>query len=150
LAKFFDREHVFLDTPGETKTEVIDTMVQLMAQRGLISEVEHIRDSILERENALSTSIGEGVALPHARIKNQSDPMLCFFRLRKPIDFGSPDNKPVNLLFLELTDRDDEGMQLNLIAQIARFVAVEENRRRLLQCDKDEDIHHILSFDDSA
>lgn len=92
----------------------------------------------------------KGVALPHARLHNQKEPILCFFRLKEPIDFSSPDNKPVQLLFLELTDRNDDGMQLNLIAQVARFISSEENRKKLIECKKEEDVENILNFDEKA
>jgi len=70
--------------------------------------------------------------------------------LKEPIDFSSPDNKPVQLLFLELTDRNDDGMQLNLIAQVARFISSEENRKKLIECKKEEDVENILNFDEKA
>jgi mannitol/fructose-specific phosphotransferase system IIA component (Ntr-type) len=41
-------------------------------------------------------------------------------------------------------------MQLNLIAQVARFISSEENRQKLLSCDKEEDVEHILTFDEKA
>lgn len=150
LAQYFDKEHVFLDIEGGTKKEVIANIAKSMATRGLIDDHALIEQAIWKREATLSTAIGEGVALPHARIPNLEEPILCFFRLKNNVDFGSPDNKPVNLLFVELTDKDDEGMQLNLIAQVARFISSEENRQRLVQCHKEEEIHHILSFDAHA
>lgn len=150
LAKYFDREHVFLDIDGKNKDAVIHQMSVLMAQRGLIEDAPMIEAAIKEREETLSTAIGEGVALPHARIKNLKSPIMCFFRTKIAIDFGSHDNLPVRLFFLELTDKNDDGMQLNLITQIARFVASPERRDQLLTCDQDEEIHHILSFDEKV
>ncbi|MCA9406399.1 MAG: cation:proton antiporter [Candidatus Omnitrophica bacterium] len=149
LAKYFDRDHVFFDVEGETKEEIIENLTKLMAKRKLISEPEKVQEAIWHREQTLSTAIGEGVAVPHARLDNLNAPVLCFFRLHSPVDFGSPDNKPVQLLFLELTDSNDDGMQLNLIAQVARFISSAENRNRLLNCTHEEEVHHILSFDET-
>jgi len=150
LAKYFDEEHVFLDVPDGSKKKVIETMAKLMHQRKIIDNPKAIEQAIWEREVVMSTAIGEGVALPHARIPNVKEPILCFFRLKKPVDFESHDNKPVQLFFLELTDINDDGMQLNLIAQVSRFISSAENRQRLLECEKEEEIHHILSFDAKA
>jgi len=150
LAKYFDSAHVFLELAGKTKEEVIKNMADQMAERKLIKNTKAIQKAIWEREVTLSTAIGEGVALPHARIVNLKKPILCFFRLKHPVDFASPDNKFVQLLFLELTNRNDEGLQLNLIAQVARFISSEKNREKLLHCSKEEDIHNILSFDEKA
>jgi PTS system nitrogen regulatory IIA component len=150
LAKYFDREHVFLNVEGTSKKEVIATLARLMEKRNITTADQHVKQALWEREKVMSTAIGDGIALPHARLAKLKEPILCFFRLRNPVDFSSPDNKPVQLLFLELTNRDDDGMQLNLIAQVARFISSEENRQKLLSCDKEEDVEHILTFDEKA
>jgi PTS system nitrogen regulatory IIA component len=121
-----------------------------MEKRNITTADQHVKQALWEREKVMSTAIGDGIALPHARLAKLKEPILCFFRLRNPVDFSSPDNKPVQLLFLELTNRDDDGMQLNLIAQVARFISSEENRQKLLSCDKEEDVEHILTFDEKA
>jgi len=150
LAKYFDREHVFLDVEGQTKKAVIERITALMAERKIITNVALIKETIWERERIMSTAIGEGIALPHARLPDLKEPVLCFFRLKNPVDYGSPDNKPVQLLFLELTNQNDDGMQLNLIAQVARFISLEKNRERLLTCKKEDEIEHFLTFDEKA
>jgi len=148
LAQYFDREHVFLDVSGKDKATVIQDMARKMAERKIIQDKNYVRNAIMQREESMSTAIGGGVALPHARLKKLASPVLCFFRLREPIDFDSPDEVPVQLLFLELTDKNDDGMQLNLISQVARFISVEENKKRLLECEREDEIHHILSMDE--
>lgn len=150
LARYFDREHVFLDVEGNSKRDVIRKLTALMSKRKMIANEHLVQKAIWERENVMSTAIGEGVALPHARLPNLKTPVLCFFRLKSPVDFSSPDNKPVQMLFLELTDLNDDGMQLNLIAHVARFISSEENRQRLLSCKKEEDVANVLTFDEKA
>lgn len=148
LAKYLDREHVFLNMPGETKKEIIENMTKVMSVRGIIDNPETVRKAIWMREESMSTAIGEGIAIPHARIHNLAKPILCFFRLKDPVEFSSPDNKPVQLLFLELTDNNDDGMQLNLITQVTRFLASADNRKKLLTCAKEDEIHQLLSLDE--
>lgn len=150
LAQFFDEEHVFLDVDGSSKQEVINNMVKLMRQRKIIEHPKEVADSIKAREHMLSTAIGDGIALPHARMPNLKEPVLCFFRLKKPIDYNAPDKKPVQLLFLELTNANDHGMQLNLISQVARLISSDKNREKLLNCKKEMDIHQIMSFDEKV
>lgn len=150
LTKFFDEEHVFLDVVGETKEEVIDNMAKLMRERHIISDAKQIKQAIWDREKVFSTGIGDGIALPHARVVKLHDPILCFFRLQNTIDYDSPDNKSVQILFLELTSDNDDGMHLNLMAQVARFISQPKNREKLLICKKEEEVHQILSLDEKA
>jgi mannitol/fructose-specific phosphotransferase system IIA component (Ntr-type) len=150
LAKYFDRGHVFLDVKGDSKEAVIGQLCALIAERKIVRDCSHVRAAIWKREKTMSTAIGNGVALPHARIPNLATPIICFFRLQNAVDFGSPDNKPVRLLFLELTDQNDHGIQLDLMAQVARFVSSAENRRKLLECHQEEEVAHILTLDEKA
>lgn len=150
LADFFSREHIFIGLDGKDKHGVIRGMVKRMAERKIIENPRNIKKAIWQREVSLSTAIGEGVALPHARIPNLKAPIVCFFKLKNPVDFGSPDNVPVQFVFLELTDSNDQGMQLNLIAQISRFLSSVGNRKRLFECRTEEEIHHVLSFDETV
>lgn len=148
LAKYFDKEHVFLDIPGNTKRAVIQNIVKEMAKRNIIQNPELVSKAVWQREESLSTAMGEGIALPHARIPNLKTPILCFFKLKNSVDFASPDNLPVQFLFVELTDSNDDGMQLNLISQVARFLANAENKRRLISSTNEEEIAHVLRFDE--
>ncbi len=150
LAKFFTHRHIFGHVSGHNKRDVISNMAKLMAERNIIEDAEKIKKAIWQREKSLSTAIGEGIALPHARIEKLKTPILCFFRLETPIDFDSPDNVPVQLIFLELTDVNDDGMQLNLISQVAKFVSSSANREKLLMCKNEEELHHVLSFDEKV
>ncbi len=150
LVKYFTPKHIFLNVSGQNKHEVIDQMVRLMRGRSIVEDSELVRKSIWQREESLSTAIGDGVALPHARIANFKTPILCFFKLSKPVDFDSPDNVPVQLLFLGLTDSNDDGMQLNLISQVARFLSAPDHRRRLLSSEREEEIYSILSLDETV
>ena len=150
LADFFDRDHVFIDIEAKNKREAISAIAALMAERKIIKDADSISKAIWDREKSMSTAIGEGIALPHARVDNLDKPILCFFRLKNPVEFSAPDNRPVQLLFLELTDTNDDGMQLNLIAQVSRFVSRAKNRQKLLKFTKEDDIHQVLSFDERA
>jgi len=150
LAKYFDADHVFLDVEGKNKEDIIARMAALMAERGIIKDPARIQEAIWSRESEMSTAIGDGIALPHARVPDLAQPILCLFRLKIPIEFDSPDNKPVQILFLELTDINDHGMQLNLIAQVSRFLLSPRNREKLLSVKKAEEIHQALSFDEKA
>ncbi|MFT5169618.1 MAG: Kef-type K+ transport system membrane component KefB/mannitol, partial [Candidatus Omnitrophota bacterium] len=150
LAKFFDQEHVFLDIEGTTKEEIVDNMARLLFERKIVDNELELRNAVLERELTFSTAIGEGIALPHARMLSVTEPILCLFRLKNAVDYNSPDNKPVQLLFLELTADNDDGMHLNLMSQVTRFVSKADNREKLLNCTKEEEVHSIMSFDEKA
>jgi nitrogen PTS system EIIA component len=90
-----------------------------------------ISGNILKRENLGSTGMGNGVAIPHARIPNLKKPFGILARLRKPIDFDAIDSQPVDLVFFLLLPATPNGEQLNALACVARKFRDPETVRRL-------------------
>jgi len=75
---------------------------------------------IAKREQLGSTGMGDGIAIPHARIEGLSKPFGLLARLRKPIDFASIDGKPVDIVFFLLLPAKAQGEQLTALASVAR------------------------------
>lgn len=88
--------------------------------------------AVLERENLMSTGIGDGLAVPHARIDGLTKPIVGLGLSREGVDFDAPDGKPAQLVFLILTPRDDDGAQVSILADIARRFRIEGMRQRAL------------------
>ena len=81
-----------------------------------------ILDVLLERERLGSTGVGEGVAIPHGKLIRLDKLYLLFARLAKPIPFDSPDNLPVDLVFLLLTPENAGGDHLTALAKVSRLL----------------------------
>ncbi len=76
--------------------------------------------ALVRREDLGSTGVGDGVALPHARLEMVRKPFGLLARLRDPIDFDAVDERPVDLVFLLLLPTDEAGQHLNALACVAR------------------------------
>ncbi|MGU3655365.1 MULTISPECIES: PTS sugar transporter subunit IIA [unclassified Methylobacterium] len=79
-----------------------------------------IHPALVRRETLGSTGIGDGIALPHARLDAVTRPYGILARLREPIDFEAVDDRPVDLVFLLLLPTAAEGEPLNALACVAR------------------------------
>ncbi len=84
-------------------------------------EVGPVEAAVWAREEALSTGIGNGVALPHARIEGLKAPVIVAGISYNGIDFDAPDDKLADIIFLMLTPKDDPGAQLEIASDIARL-----------------------------
>src|SRR3954449_4848521 len=97
VAKLLSPSHVLLDLQASSKK-------RLFEQAGLLFENQDglgrskVFDSLFARERLGSTALGEGVAIPHGRIKGLKDTVAAVVRLAEPIAFDSPDGEPVRLL----------------------------------------------------
>lgn len=105
---------------ARSRREVIAEMTAKMCQT-LELDIQGIENAVWEREDALSTGIGNGVALPHARIEGLRAPTVGVGISEAGIDFDAPDGKPAYIIFLILTPADNPESQLVITSEIARI-----------------------------
>lgn len=115
---------------GHTRFGAISEMAASAAQVAGLEESE-IRDAVLLRESLMATGIGRGMAVPHARLKGLSSPLLVVGLSPDGIDFDSPDGFPAHIIFLILTPLQDDGAQLEILADIATTFKVKEIREKV-------------------
>ena len=101
LSNILSASQVLLDLEASSKKRVFEQAGQLFESHlGLARSV--IFDSLFAREKLGSTGLGQGIAIPHGRIKGLKNAAGAFLRLATPVPFDSPDGRPVNLLFVLL------------------------------------------------
>jgi PTS system nitrogen regulatory IIA component len=112
-------DDVLVGLRAANKRALLDTLARRAADSlGLFPE--DVLSALLRREELGSTGVGEGVALPHARLDAIRHPHGVLARLREPIDFGAVDDRPVDLVFLLLQPAASSADPLNALASIAR------------------------------
>ena len=118
--------------PGTTKNEVIDAMIELVASSPKVMDKEKVRKAIFEREEIMSTGVGNGFAIPHGKTDAVTDIVAAFAVTSEPIDYQSLDEKPVRLVFLLVGKDNLVGPHIKLLSRISRLMNKEEFRKRLL------------------
>ena len=107
------------------------------------------RDEVIrvlqERERLGSTGIGDGVAIPHGKLKNIEHLMISFGRSRAGIDFDSMDGKPAHLFFLLVAPEESVGVHLKMLARISKLLKSPVVRQRLLEASTGEDLCRIIA-----
>jgi PTS system nitrogen regulatory IIA component len=100
---------------------------RVFEQAGLLFENhQHIArgqvfDSLFAREKLGSTGLGQGVAIPHGRIKGLKEAVGAFVRLSSPVQFDAPDGKPVALLFVLLVPEQATEHHLQILSELAQM-----------------------------
>lgn len=106
-----------------------------------------VHEAVLERERLGSTGVGEGVAIPHARIETLSRPVGGFARLVEAADFEAIDERPADLIFMLLAPTDAGADHLRALARAARVFRQERIRSALRQAQTEDTVLSILSPD---
>ena len=91
-------------------------------------DVQLVTAAVIERERIMGTSLGQEIAVPHARIEGLARPVLAIGHSRQGVDFDSPDGRPTRLIFLLLTPEQEMSAQIQIMGQIARMFKAEEAR----------------------
>ncbi len=132
LSDFMAGRAFVADLVGDTTGEAVGELSAAVSlATGL--DARMIAARVLERESQGPTGLGDGVAVPHARLEEIRSPVVGVGLSRGGVDFNAPDGSPANLIFLILTPRDDDGAQVEILADIARTFRSDEVRQRAVE-----------------
>ncbi|WP_333841116.1 PTS IIA-like nitrogen regulatory protein PtsN [Pelomicrobium sp.] len=143
IAKLLPESHILLDLECASKKRVFE-------QVGLLFENQmHIArslcfDCLFAREKLGSTGLGQGVAIPHGRIKGLKEAVGAFVRVREPIAFDAPDNKPVRLIFVLLVPERATDQHLQILSELAQMFSDKSFREKLLAAKTPHDVHLLF------
>ena len=139
-------ERVRLPLTGLDKEAVLRELVDLTVDSlGLASEREAVYRAVVERENVLSTGIGDGVALPHARYGGLNELVIAAGVSREPLDFGALDGRPVRLFFLILGPDSATAAHVRVLARVSRLMRDVSLHERLASAESAERFLHTLA-----
>lgn len=120
---------------AQDKEGVLEEMAQFLS--GFVDQAtasaQDIKGALLAREQLGSTGVGEGVAIPHAKIAGLSQLVACFGRSLPGVTFDAIDDQPVRLIFVLLVPENSAGAHLKALARISRLLKNDTFRAELLQ-----------------
>lgn len=130
LINLLTADQVLLDLEASSKKRVFEQAGMLFETRlGLARST--IFDSLFAREKLGSTGLGQGVAIPHGRIKGLKQAAGAFMRLATPVPFDSPDGRPVDLLFILLVPEQATEQHLQILSELAQRFSDRAFREKL-------------------
>ncbi len=122
--------NILLDVDAGTKARLFDAIGSLFeSSNGVPRRV--VVDSLAAREKLGSTGIGQGIAIPHGRIRGLVEARGAFARLKTPVAFEAPDGKPVTQVFVLLVPEQATEQHLQLLSELAQMFSARSFRERL-------------------
>lgn len=122
--------HVLLNLDAGSKKRVFEQAGQLFESTCGISQ-SLVFESLFAREKLGSTGLGQGIAIPHGRIKGLKQATGAFIRLQEPIGFDAPDGRPVSQLFVLLVPEQATEEHLQILSELATCFADRQFRDNL-------------------
>ncbi|MVW71973.1 MULTISPECIES: PTS sugar transporter subunit IIA [unclassified Bordetella] len=144
LSRILPAGNIVLDLAVTSKKRAFE-------QAGLLFENHHglartvVFDSLFSRERLGSTALGQGVAVPHGRVKGLESPMAAFLRLSQPIAFDAPDGEPVSMLMCLLVPEAATQQHLDILAELAHLMSNKALREALATEKDPNEVHRMLT-----
>ncbi len=148
IIEYLDRDAIIEDLSGGSKEKILEELVKPVVSKNKELKLKKIVDILLEREELGSTAIGDGVAIPHGKIKDIQEIMVSFGRSKKGVEFDAVDGNPVHLFFTVLAPESSMGMHLKALAKISRLLKNPNFRKSLLEAKGKDEIYEIISKED--
>lgn len=149
LNEILVREACVVDMKARTKKEALRELSEVLAGSVKGLNGAGLLDMLLEREKLGTTAMGDGIAIPHARIEALDRLLASFGRSRQGVDFDSVDGKPTHLFFLLVAPGREGSAHLLTLARLSRMLSSPEFRSKLLDVESNDDFFRVLEEEES-
>ncbi len=148
IMDYLNEEWVIPDLKGTDKPSILKELSGVLAKACQASSVEELFQVLLDREKLGSTGIGEGIAIPHGRLKKLKRFYICFGRSVQGVDFDSIDRKPSQLFFLVMAPENSAVDNLKLLSRIVTLLKEPSFKKRLMEARSQKELFQIISEED--
>ncbi len=144
IASYLNEELVlFLD--ANNREDVLKSLVDMLNNRGKLKDKEAFFEAVLAREKLVSTGIGMGVAIPHAKLASYDDFFIAIGILSKGVEWEALDQAPVRIVFMIGGPDDKQTEYLQILSRLTFALKDESRRKKMLQLSTERQI--VALFD---
>jgi len=149
ITEILSPEMVVPQLGGGTKAEVLTQLAQCLCNAHSEIAFDRLLGVLNERERLGSTAIGDGIAIPHGKLRGITQILGVFGRSREGVDFESLDGGPTHLFFLLVAPEDSASLHLKALARVSRLFKDASFRQRLLDAADGAELYRLLKEEDS-
>lgn len=148
IIEYLDKDAIIEDISGGSKEKILEELLKPIVSKNRDLKLNKLVEILLEREELGSTAIGDGVAIPHGKVKDLQEIMISFGRSIKGVGFDAVDGNPVHLFFTLLAPESSMGLHLKALAKISRLLKNPHFRKSLMEAKDRDEIYEIISKED--
>jgi PTS system nitrogen regulatory IIA component len=133
-----------VNVPGGSKKRALEQIANLISREVPELDEQIVYEALIAREKLGSTGFGNGIAIPHCRLRGCESPVSALLHMEKPIDFDAIDGAPVDLLFVLLVPEAATDAHLELLRQIASMLDRKDVRDKLRSASSNEALYQVV------
>lgn len=151
ITELLTKDTIAMDLSSTEKNGVIDELVNQLDKAGKLNDVTAFKEAIHNRESQSTTGIGEGIAIPHAKVSAVTTPAIAFGKSKADVDYQSLDMQPAHLFFMIAAPEGGAQTHLDALAKLSGILMDEKVRESLLHANSPEEVLQIIDqADDEA
>ena len=143
LAELIAKERI-VELKGTTKDEVLKEMVAVLAKASEVQDKEAFYRAILDRESILSTGIGLGIAVPHAKISSVKGLVAALGKTKKGVNYGALDDQPVHIVVMIGANDSQQSDYIRALARVTLLLKNEKIRQAIVGAETTDAVYDIL------
>jgi PTS system fructose-specific IIC component len=144
IQDLLQKSSILIDLKSTEKDQVLRQTAKFMASLYGLDNGEQISRLILERESDMSTGIGYGIAIPHARITGIDRLYMVAARSVNGIEFGAIDDQPVHVIFMLVSPANTSTEHTQILSSLSSIMAYEDVREKLFSAETVEQFLDII------
>lgn len=149
ITDLLSSDMVIADLKAATKPEVLNELAKAMAARYPEIKLSDLIAVLAERERLGSTAIGDGIAIPHGKLRGVTKIIGAFGRHQQGVDFDSLDGGPSQLFFVLVAPEDSASLHLKALARVSRLLKEASFRSRLLSAKDGAELYSLIKEEDN-
>ena len=151
ITELLTKDTIAMDLSASDKNGVIDKLVNQLDKAGKLSDIAQFKEAIHNRESQSTTGIGEGIAIPHAKVAAVKSPAIAFGKSKEGVDYQSLDGQPAHLFFMIAAPEGGAQTHLDALAKLSGILMDDKVRESLLHANSPEEVLQIIdNADDEA
>jgi mannitol/fructose-specific phosphotransferase system IIA component (Ntr-type) len=145
IQDIIQKNAIIINLEAPDKSGLLIQMAKYLASLYDLKNNEQVVQKILDREAEMSTGIGFGIAIPHARIEGVDSVYMIAARSIKGIEFDAIDEQPVHLVFMMISPANASNQYTQILSSLSRIMSYEDIRKSLLETETPEEFLNIIS-----
>lgn len=144
LRNAITRDGIRLGLQSDSKSEVIEELLDFMVESGKISDRKSAQKAIIEREKKMSTGMHHGIAIPHGKTDTVSSLVAVIGVKREGIEFDALDKGVSTIFVMTVSPANRAGPHIQFLAEISRLLNDEAVRKKIVGAQSSEEIYDIV------
>ena len=144
ITDIISNKNIYLNFSSISKKALFKTIAEKVSSQTKVNQNE-VLEKLNYREKLGSTNLGDGIAIPHAKIDGIENIFSLFIRLENSIDFSTTDTKGVDLIFVIIAPEESKTEHLLALSTISKFLRIKNNVNKLRKLKSNEAIFNLFS-----